>query len=252
LTRNYRSRGGTDYCTTVRQSFLEAFGKTQAASVTLDKIDAYFRERLAQRWNDGRPRIGDSTIRKECIAAGKMFKWAGYRGLVPFNPFLEYEKPRESAGSPAPALTYDEEDAVAALLPPLERDTFLFALDSGMRIGEIRALTGPRIDRAAGVIHVDATKTGRLRTVPLSPSDRPPAILDRHPQRTTTAVLFHDLYGKPLERDRINRLLEGVMKTAGVPTGALPHETGAVGRALESSGYCSRYCSQASAVRVIP
>jgi len=217
FTCNYRSRGGTDYYTTVLHSFIEAFGKTQASTVTLEKIDAYFRKRRSQRWADGRPRIGDSTIRKECIAAGKMFKWARYRGLVPFNPFLEYEKPREPAGPPARALTYEEEDAIAALLPPLERDTFLFALDSGMRIGEIRALTWPRVDRAAGVIHVDGTKTGKLRTVPLSLSDRLPAILDRHPQRTTTALLFHDLDGKPLERDRLNRLLRVAMKAAGVP-----------------------------------
>ena len=99
----------------------------------------------------------------------------------------------------------------------MERDIVSWALDSGMRIGEIRALTWPRIDRAAGVIHVIGSKTGKLRTIPLDLSDRLSATLARHPQRIGTDLLFHDQNGKQMDKKWLNRMLGWAMKAAGVP-----------------------------------
>lgn len=39
----------------------------------------------------------------------------------------------------------------------------------------------------------------------------------RDPQRTTTDLLFHDLEGKRLDKDRVNGLLDSAMRQAGIP-----------------------------------
>jgi integrase len=217
FTANYRGRGGTDFYINVLARMVELIGTVRVADLTAQTFDGYFRKRRAEKTEAGRPRVGESTIRKECIAAGKMLKWARQRGLVTVNPMADYEKPRQPEGPPARALSFEEEDRMLAMLPPLERDVIAWALDTGMRRGEVLALTWPRIDRAAGLIHVLGSKTGKLRAVPLDLSDRLPAILQRHPQRTTTDLVFHDLQGRPLDVDRLNGLLEAAMKGAEIP-----------------------------------
>lgn len=220
FTANYRGRGGTDYYVNVLRAVVGAIGKRLVSEVTTKTFDDYFRKRRASlkaRSKAKHPSAGQSTIRKECIAAAKMFKWARQRGLVAVNPLADYDRPKEPVGAPARALTYQEEDELLALLPPLERDVVAWALDSGMRRGEILALTWSRIDRAAGVVHVVGTKTDKIRIVPLNLTDRLTAILERRPRRTTTDLVFHDREGRPLDVDRINGMLEAAMKTAGVP-----------------------------------
>lgn len=217
FTGAYRGRGGTDYYANMLRPIKRALGGVRVSDLTPQRFDAYLRKRRSERNGDGRPRIGQSTIRKECVAAAKMFKWARPRGIVTADPLRDYEKPKEPAGSPARALTYEEEDRLLAILPPLERDVIVWGLDSAMRRGEILALSWPRIDRAAGVIHVAGTKTGKLRAVPLNLSDRLEEILERHPQRTTTALVFHDQDGNALDTDCLDGVLDGAMKAAEIP-----------------------------------
>lgn len=231
FTANYRGRGGTDFYINVLKRMIACIGKVPARDVTAATLDSYLRRRRTEK-TKGVPRIvdgkrvmvgagqrlvGESTLRKECIVVAKMFKWAKVRGKVAVNPFAEYEKPRDPGGSPARALTYAEEDAMLAAMPPLERDVVIWGLDSGMRRSEFLFLEWPRIEQATGLIHVVKTKTGKNRTVPLALSARLSAILKRHPQRTDTPLLFHDREGKPLDVDRLNGILESAMRKAGVP-----------------------------------
>lgn len=218
FTTNYRGRGGTDFYINVLKPFVAYAGAMSACDVTAQSLDAYRRQRKAQRTKRGnRPRIGQSTDRKECSVIAKMFKWARVRGKVAVNPFAEYETPRPAPGVKARALSYDEEDAMLAAMPPLDRDVATWALDTGMRRGEILSLDWARIDRAAGLIYVVKSKTGKSRAIPLALSDRLGAILDRHPQRTTTGLLFRDRVGKPLDVDRIDGSLASAMKAAKIP-----------------------------------
>jgi integrase len=231
FTANYRGRGGTDYYVNVLKPIVAGIGKMRVADVTPATIDAHLSRRRSET-TKGKPRregdtivmvgagnrlVGESTLRKECIAAAKMFRWARGRGLTTVRPFDDYDKPKEPQGPPARALADDEEGKLLTALPPLERDLVTWALDAGMRRGEILSLTWPRIDRAAGRIHVVETKTGRGRVVPLTLSARLSDVLARHPQRTDTALLFHDRDGQPLDVDRINGVIESAMRIAGIP-----------------------------------
>ena len=231
FTANYRGRGGTDFYRNVLKRMMRDIGKLRVSEVTAATLDSYLSRRRAEK-TKGVPRIvdgkrvmvgadrrlvGESTLRKECIVAAKMFRWARGRSMTTVNPFADYDKPKEPSGTPARAMTYDEEDAMLAALPPFERDVVIWALDSGMRRGEILSLTWPRIDRAAGRIHVVETKTGKGRTIPLSLSARLSEVLVRHPERTTTDLVFHDREGKRMDVDRINGVIESAMRKAGIP-----------------------------------
>lgn len=209
FTGSYQGRGRTDFYVRVLHSLSESIGSVRVSDLTPATFDAYFRKRRA--------RVGESTIRKECIAASKMLKWGRQRGLLTVRPLDDYEKPKEPPGAQARALTYEEEDKLLAFLPPLERDIVAWSLDSGMPIGEIESLEWAKIDRAANVIHAIREKTGRARVIPLSLSNRLTQILDRHPQRIGCPLLFHDLEGKAMDRDRLNGALEAALKSAGVP-----------------------------------
>ena len=67
------------------------------------------------------------------------------------------------------------------------------------------------------MVHVIGTKTGRARVLPLSLSGKLSAILDRHPRRTNTDLVFREKDGSELDVDRLNGTIEAAMKTAGVP-----------------------------------
>ena len=97
------------------------------------------------------------------------------------------------------ALSSEQEKALLSLLPPLERDFVEWAIYTGMRLGELRSLSWPSIDRARGTVHVEGTKTGKMHVVPLALSERLPAVLDRHPRRIGCPLVFHDETGQRLD-----------------------------------------------------
>lgn len=232
FTANYRARSGSaDYYRNVLKSSVARLGKVPVADLSAATFDRYLAQRRAEK-TKGVPRkvdgkrvmvgagerlAGESTLRKETIAFGTMLKWAKRRGLVTVNVLADYEKPREPGDRVTRALTPEQETAVLDLLPPLERDVVEWAIYSGMRRSEILSLTWQSIDRGRGVVHVIGTKTGKARTLPLSLSGRLPAILNRHPRRTDTPLLFHDIERKALDVDKLNGTIKAAMKTAGVP-----------------------------------
>jgi integrase len=226
----YKSRGGTGYYASILRAPREHFGDGPVDAVTPQALDSYLRKRRAERTKPvfriidrqrtlirpARPRVGESSLKKEIIALGTLFKWARRRGFVAVNVLADYERPKEPGHKVGHPWTRDEEGAILALLPPLERDFLTWALDSGMRLREILALAWPNIDRVRGVVHVIGTKTDRARILPLSLSERLPAILDRHPRRIGCELLFHDTEGQALDVDKLNRALRAAIKGAGI------------------------------------
>lgn len=226
----YRTRRGRiAYYETTLKAPRAFFGKMPVTAIARETLDRYVARRRGETTvgvergrkghkihvGAGRRKVSDPTVRKEIIAIGTVFAWSKKAGLVARNPVAEFEKPRGSEGILV-ALDREREEALLALLPALERDVVEWAIYSGMRRGEILAMRWHDIERARGVVHVLAGKTGKARLVPLSLSARLGAILDRHPRRTDTDLLFHEQDGGPLNLDRLNGVVEGAMKTAGV------------------------------------
>lgn len=233
-------KGRAFYATTLKAP-VAALGSLSPAKLDAETLDNYLDERrmLATKGirrivNDkpvmvgaGRRKVSEATLRKEVVALGTVFRWAKRRGLVATNPLAEYDKPKGPGEHGIVVLSPDQEDALLAFLPALERDVIEWALYSGMRRGEVLALSWSGIDRARGAVHVVGTKTGKARVVPLSLSERLPAILDRNPQlvgpRGVCPLVFHDQDGRALDVDYLNGKLEAAMKAAKVekPRGAL-------------------------------
>ena len=221
----YVSRGQTAFYRHSLRAFSDYFGPMAADDVNEATLDKYRQKREAERTKSGERRIGISTVRKETHAVALMFRWAKKRGRVAANPLAEYDHAEEPIGAPARPLSYAEEDALLAALPPLERDVMTWALDTGMRRGEILSLKWPCIDRASKTIYVvtgstrdrHGNKTDKIRSIPLDLSDRLGAILKRHPQRIGTDLLFHDRHGNPLDTACLDRVLIAAMRKAGIP-----------------------------------
>ena len=216
----YRSRGGTDYYRQVLKSARGYFGDGPVTDLTTAGLDGYLEQRRSlTRNNDGERKVGESSLRKELIALGTCLKWAKRRALVPQNPVADYERPKDPGQGTPSVLSSEQEQALQAKCAPWLGDVVEWALYSGMRLGEITRLSWRGIDRKGSVIHVEGTKTGKSRTIPLGLSLRLSAVLARNPQRTDTDLVFHDLQGRALDVDVLNRALRSAMNGAKLDAG---------------------------------
>ena len=84
-------------------------------------------------------------------------------------------------------------------------DLVEFSLFTGMRRGEVLGLTWERVDRARGVVLLDATKSGKRREVPLN--SHADAVLARRGSKSTGLVFgtrrwdhFHTAWENAVER----------------------------------------------------
>ena len=135
------------------------------AAATPDRFAAYRDRRLAE--------VASATVRKEMALLRHMFRLARQEWNLPLasNPLADLR-------SPAPGkarnrrLTLDETErlwpAIDQLRSPVMRALIRFALETGMRRGELLALRWTRICRDKRIVLIPETKTGHPRTIPLS------------------------------------------------------------------------------------
>jgi len=212
---NYHSRGGTGYYRNILKAPGKFFAKKAPSEITPQAIDRYLLARKSECRKNGQRRIGDSTLGKEVTALGTVFRWLRLRGLVEQNPVYGYRKPKAASDRAIVILSAEEEAALRDHCPPWVWDVIEWAIYSGMRIGEILKMQWRDIDRSAGLVHT-CSKTGKARTVPLIISQKLPAILHRHPQRTDTDFVFHERGGQALDKDVLDGKLEAAARAAGV------------------------------------
>ena len=128
------------------------------------------------KWRDARLlEVKPGTVRREMQLLSSMLNHARREwGLITVNPMTDVRKP-----SMPPArdrlVTEDElarlahsagDDLTAATARAFH--AFLFAIETGMRAGEIIGLQWDRIDLGAQVAHLATSKNGSARDVPLS------------------------------------------------------------------------------------
>lgn len=212
----YRTKGGTAYYGHITKAPRAFFGERAITDIGAELLDRYLEKRRAETTAAGNQKVGESTLRKEIIALGTVFRWAEQRGLVTRNPIARYRKPEEPSDRTIAVLEPDQETKLLAALSPWARDVVEWALCSGMRRGEVLGLLWRDVDRAQEVVRVLGRKTA-TRTFPLALTGRLGAILDRHPRRTDTELVFREQDGSPLDVDVLNGALEGAAKAAGIP-----------------------------------
>lgn len=136
--------------------------------------------------------IDPATVRRIFSLLASVFKAAREWRWLAHNPFLDFERPPPKAGRRRGIRQAEIDALVLALgydggkpqnLSQQVAVAFLIALETGMRAGELLSLTWPQVHPKH--VHLEKTKNGDERDVPLSPQAR---------------KLFEDLRGLDEER----------------------------------------------------
>lgn len=127
-------------------------------------------------WRDRRLKVvSPGTVRREMVFLGAVLTQARKEWrLISASPMADVRKPTE----PPPRNRRPTADEMARLALAAGDDlstatarafhAFAFAIETGMRAGEIVGLTWAEVDLAARVAHLPKTKNGTARDVPLS------------------------------------------------------------------------------------
>ncbi len=137
------------------------------------------------------------TINRERAVLSHLFAKAEAWGLVQGNPVKGTDREPEANEKPRP-LTPAEETRLLAALPrgkrgwPHWRTLVTVALNTGLRLGELRHQAWDDIDLPGGLLSVTRPKSGKAETIPLNAAARAVlASLDR-----TGPLVFPGLPGK--------------------------------------------------------
>lgn len=180
ILASVRPHTASGYEVAWRRRVSESFGNRQLGSITTFEIEA-----VAATWQ-----IKYSTKRDALACLSKIMRAAVKAGLVPVNPCLGVELGRQEEGDPTGrALSRAEVRRLLAVLPRsgVYRRFIVALLFTGMRIGELAAVTVADCDLDTGLIRVSKTaspgrhgeivvgptKNGKTRLVPIATPLRP-------------------------------------------------------------------------------
>lgn len=140
------------------------------------RMDEIGREELSD-FESWRRALGvkNPTIRRDLMCLSSVFSFCEDKdwredGTNPVPAYLKRRKKKGLTESPPKEryLTEAEEERLLEHASPLTRLAVTLAIDTGMRLGELRSLTWPQIDFVKGVARTTSdTKGRRVRAVPL-------------------------------------------------------------------------------------
>jgi integrase len=147
-------------------------------------------------WRDGRLRkVKPGTVLREigvlrAVLNRARAEWGFEELKCPFKNLVRPKQPEPRERR----LSAQEEQRLYAgcrtAKNPYLRQSIEFALETGIRQGELTALTWSNVDLERRTIRLPVTKNGKTRTVPLS--TRAVSILEALPQRSTGSVFCWD------------------------------------------------------------
>ena len=128
------------------------------------------------KWRDRRLReVGPGSVRREMVLLSAVFTVARKEwGLLSVSPMEDVKKPASPEPRDRLATTAEMERLALSAGSDLTNATarafhaFLFAIETGMRAGEIIGLIWARVDLDKRVARLQTTKNGTARDVPLS------------------------------------------------------------------------------------
>lgn len=119
-----------------------------------------------------RAQVSGSTVNRELALLKRMFNLAAAWDLfLERNPvcrvkfFREFNIHRRILG-------LEEEDRLRTSAAPFLQDLIVFALNTGLRVGEVFSLQWSHVDLEKGILNVFALKTGKTRPVPINSEAR--------------------------------------------------------------------------------
>jgi len=117
-------------------------------------------------------KVSGSTVNRELALLKRMFNlaidWDLYLGSNPVRKVKFFQEINLGFRTLTPA----EEKQLLGNATPYIRDVSVFALNSGLRIGEILSLTWEQVDIEKNLMNVFAHKTHKIRSVPVNKESR--------------------------------------------------------------------------------
>jgi integrase len=182
--------------------------------------------------------IGPKRVANVLVPLRACLRWHHRMGTFARDPAPWFDAP------PPPAqerriLTIPQIEALASAMPGRYRTLVTFAAYTGVRLGELRALTWSDIDFEARTARIDktlyrdrlqrSTKSGHNRTVPLPPHIAEELRAYREqclpPADTTPVYVFPGPSGGPLDADTFrSRVWRPAVRAAGLPPDLRIHD----------------------------
>ncbi len=220
--KDYTGRKGSDHYPGIIRLLKGYFGDKLLRQITRADIDRFAVDRARggsklPGEKKARRAAGPSTVRKNLIAIGTMFKMALRWGVLDSNPAADLVKPADPKARTR-YLTIDEWKRLDAVAPLWLRPMLRIAVATGMRLGEVVTLRWDHVDRQTGLLHVAGdTKTG-TRPIPINGTVR--EVLGGQVRHVRSVYVFLDPSGQPYvskeARLRITRATIAVMGAASI------------------------------------
>jgi integrase len=142
---------------------LPYFSTHQIGKINKSAIRQYRAERHRQKT------LTETTVNRDIECLRHLLYWAVDEGFLTANPIARIRLERERRKK-KPVLSLTEERQLLAAAAPHLRDITIFALDTGMRRGEILNQRWEDVDYARKLLYVTHSKTpeGEAREIPLT------------------------------------------------------------------------------------
>jgi integrase len=172
----------------------------------LDKVTPWFVEQYKAKRLE---RVSPRTVNIELSILRRMYRLARTWGLAGESPLEDVRNLREEEKS-IRVLSTEEEARLFAQLPPHLRELMVLALNTGLRLGELRALKPADADMKNDALRVAQSKTGKSRHVPLNAEAR--AVIERGLEAGHSTILHYQ--GRPVRE--IHRSWYKAVRKAGL------------------------------------
>lgn len=145
------------------------FKNYSLADISPMTIERFKRERLATPVRGGSKPRKPASVNRELAALSRICSMAVANEMLQANPCSKVKRLREDNIRTRYLTNAEEEQLMAAITEPFERlrPVIIFALNTGMRQGEVASLTWPQVDWQRNLIAVTNTKNGVDRTIPM-------------------------------------------------------------------------------------
>ena len=211
---SYRSRGQTIYYAERAKAWLAYFGEEAlVGDIGHIQVEGFRNERMKK--------VGPSTVRKDLISLGTMFRWAVGRGFLRENPAdpLRVRRPSEPSGREA-FLSTEQVECLKECCPKDVRPIVAWLAESGMRRSEVLKLRWKDLDKRTGWVYVASGKTGRSHRIPYTAKLQ--KIAASLPRRLRSELVFSDSEARPFEPNWVSKQIKAAMVRARID-GASAH-----------------------------